>query len=34
MQNEIILESKLTAHQKTHVAMVIGLPVIIVALQS
>lgn len=30
MQNEIILESKLTAHQKTHVAMVIGLPVVIV----
>ena len=31
MQNEIILESKLTAHQKTHVIMVIGLPVIIVS---
>lgn len=32
MQKEIILESKLTSHQKIHVALVIGLPIIIVGI--
>ncbi|WP_075343498.1 hypothetical protein [Tenacibaculum agarivorans] len=33
MRNEIILERKLTAHQKTHVAIVLGVPIIIVIIK-
>jgi len=33
MRNEIILERKLTTHQKTHVTIVLGVPIIIVIIK-
>ena len=33
MKKEIILESKFTAHQKTHVSIILGLPILVVIIK-